>query len=158
MAERYIWADEQARDRGTRDDRTRYEYVEYVGIRGQNRACEIRVVRWSGDAVLEYPLRHIRRHSEDFEWGYGGSGPADTALSILTDAVGAELAERLYQEFKWQIVAYLPVDPPYGIQWRLSRGNVELWVKDMMHLHSGEGEGAGSGKREERSGGRNALS
>jgi hypothetical protein len=32
------------------------------------------------------PLRHIPFHSPDgFEWGYGGSGPADLALAILVD-------------------------------------------------------------------------
>ncbi|MBT9252140.1 MAG: hypothetical protein KM296_00220 [Brockia lithotrophica] len=32
------------------------------------------------------PLHHVERHSPTgFEWGYGGSGPADLALSILHD-------------------------------------------------------------------------
>jgi len=53
-----------------------------------------------------YPLKHIERHSADgFNWGYGGSGPADTALSILTDCVGKDVANAFYQEFKWQFVA-----------------------------------------------------
>lgn len=39
------------------------------------------------------PLRHIRLHSPDgFEWGYGGSGPADLAVAILAVVVGAETA------------------------------------------------------------------
>ena len=59
----------------------------------------------------DYPLVHIVRHSPDgFEWGYGGSGPADLALSILTDAVGPELAERHYQAFKWTVVSGLPFE------------------------------------------------
>jgi hypothetical protein len=34
----------------------------------------------------ERKLRHIPFHSPDgFEWGYGGSGPADLALAILVD-------------------------------------------------------------------------
>jgi hypothetical protein len=34
----------------------------------------------------ERPLVHVMRHSPDgFEYGYGGSGPADLALSILVD-------------------------------------------------------------------------
>lgn len=39
-----------------------------------------------------YPLadaRHIRNHSPSgFEWGYGGSGPAQLALAILADYLG----------------------------------------------------------------------
>jgi len=54
----------------------------------------------------EYPLKHIERHSPDgSNWGYGGSGPADTALSILTDCLGEERANELYQHFKWAFVA-----------------------------------------------------
>lgn len=35
------------------------------------------------------PLRHVCRHSPDgFEWGYGGSGPADLARSILVEIMG----------------------------------------------------------------------
>jgi hypothetical protein len=51
-------------------------------------------------------LPRVFRHSPDgFEWGYGGSGPADLALSILVDAVGKEKAERHYQRFTWDFVA-----------------------------------------------------
>jgi peptide/nickel transport system substrate-binding protein len=40
------------------------------------------------------PLRHVSVHSPTgLEWGYGGSGPADTALAILLDATGE--ADRL---------------------------------------------------------------
>lgn len=35
------------------------------------------------------PLRHIVRHSPTgMSWGYGGSGPADLARSLLIDALG----------------------------------------------------------------------
>ena len=51
------------------------------------------------------PLRHVCRHSPDgFEWGYGGSGPADLARSILIDCLGEERADRLYQDFKSKFV------------------------------------------------------
>lgn len=56
-------------------------------------------------------LPHVVRHSPTgFEWGYGGSGPADLARSILVDAVGVIAAEGLYQEFKREFVACLPYD------------------------------------------------
>ena len=38
------------------------------------------------DTLGVRPLKHIVRHSPTgMEWGYGGSGPSDTALSILAD-------------------------------------------------------------------------
>lgn len=53
-------------------------------------------------------LRHRIRHSPTgLDWGYGGSGPADTALSILWDHLGVEPPTETYQAFKWQIVARL---------------------------------------------------
>ena len=55
---------------------------------------------------MEYSLPHIYRHSPDgFQWGYGGSGPADTALSILTDCVGEAKANKYYQDFKNVFIA-----------------------------------------------------
>lgn len=58
----------------------------------------------------EKELRHFERHSPDgFEWGYAGSGPADLALALCADALGAvEPAFEVYQEVKWRLVAMLP--------------------------------------------------
>ena len=50
-----------------------------------------------------------RNHSPDgFAWGYGGSGPAQLALAILIETVGAEKALDHYQDFKHQVIANLP--------------------------------------------------
>ena len=53
------------------------------------------------------PLKHQVKHSPTgMEWGYGGSGPADTARSILMAVVvGKEIDEWMYQTFKWDFVA-----------------------------------------------------
>jgi len=41
-----------------------------------------------------------------FEFGYGGSGPAQLALAILLDAgFTPEWALRIHQDFKWEFVA-----------------------------------------------------
>jgi hypothetical protein len=54
----------------------------YIGKRLESGDCVI-AVQFQG---LEWPLHHVKLHSpEGFEWGYAGSGPADTALSILAD-------------------------------------------------------------------------
>lgn len=57
--------------------------------------------------------RVITKHSPGgFEWGYGGSGPADFALNILAAYIGTEKAQEngLYQEFKRQFLATLPFE------------------------------------------------
>lgn len=56
-----------------------------------------------------YTLPHLVLHSPTgYEWGYGGSGPADLALSILADATGnIAYAEAMHQKFKWDVIARL---------------------------------------------------
>ncbi len=73
----------------------------------------------------DYPLPHIERHSPDgFNWGYGGSGPADTALSILTDCLGMEQANVLYQLFKWEFVA------AWGNEFSISEAEIKGWARN----------------------------
>lgn len=40
-----------------------------------------------------------------FNFGYGGSGPADFALNVLLMLTDKETAHSLYQEFKWKYIA-----------------------------------------------------
>lgn len=56
------------------------------------------------------PLRlDLWNHSPTgFEFGYGGSGPAQLALAILADCCGDELALVFHQAFKWAVIARLP--------------------------------------------------
>jgi hypothetical protein len=59
------------------------------------------------------PRWDIRNHSPNgFEWGYGGSGPAQLALAILCDLIGEDQATRngLYQTFKFKVIAGLKTD------------------------------------------------
>ncbi|MEW6573146.1 MAG: DUF6166 domain-containing protein [Bacillota bacterium] len=78
----------------------------YIGIRDKAGSCVL--VR---DTEIDYvrTLNHVVRHSPSgMEWGYSGSGPADLALSILTDALGSvEKADPFYQAFKWRVIARL---------------------------------------------------
>jgi len=75
----------------------------------------------------QYPLPHIEKHSPDgFNWGYGGSGPADTAYSILVDCLGEDQAKGLYQFFKWDFVA------SWGNEWEVSEKEIKEWAKDKL--------------------------
>jgi hypothetical protein len=85
-----------------------------------------------------YPLPHCVVHSPTgFEWGYGGSGPADTALSILADFLGESKEEvwlawhgkrssralQLHQAFKFAVVGVLP-----HAGWQLGSDKVAEWL------------------------------
>ncbi len=48
----------------------------------------------------------VRDHSPDgFNWGYGGSGPAQLALAILLEYTDEETALANYQTFKRDVIA-----------------------------------------------------
>lgn len=72
------------------------------------------VMREEGDETLDFlKLRlDVRGHSPTgFNWGYGGSGPAQLALALLADATGDDdLAQAIHQRFKWQVTAKLTVE------------------------------------------------
>lgn len=72
------------------------------------------------------PLEHVVLHSPTgFSWGYGGSGPADLALSILADYTGdLVLAQQLHQQLKWDVVSRWPQDEA----WRLTGEQVYAWL------------------------------
>jgi hypothetical protein len=56
------------------------------------------------------PRRIIEHSPTGMEWGYGGSGPADFALNILSIFIGEDAARYngLYQLFKQEFVSPLP--------------------------------------------------
>lgn len=59
-----------------------------------------------------------------FEWGYGGSGPAQLALAILADCLGDDdAALQTYQHYKRTVIARLPYR-----SWRLSDGEIRKTV------------------------------
>lgn len=96
--------------------------VTYCGWRDDKGNCRVRVR--DGNISRELPLRlDLSNHSPTgFEWGYGGSGPAQLALAILADALGDDQrALRLYQHFKWEVVANLARDRAWGLDSLLVR-------------------------------------
>lgn len=64
-----------------------------------------------------YPLPHLVHHSPTgFEFGYGGSGPADLARSIVGDLFETEdPAPKDYQNVKAVFLAPLEGDGPFEI-------------------------------------------
>lgn len=78
---------------------------------------------------------HTATRSEDFEWnyGYGGSGPADLALSILTACVDRATAEQMYQAFKWEYCA-----GQRHRQWTISVRTIRKWIQRQWEGVGGE--------------------
>lgn len=97
----------------------------------------VKVIAPSGRS---HPLRHIVLHSPTgFGWGYGGSGPADLALSLLCDVLGERPSRKQinhgrfkayphHQTFKREFVAGWDFGSPFEInsqtiaEWLRKRG------------------------------------
>ena len=65
---------------------------------------------WVDGKVLDPShSQKVRNHSPDgFNWGYGGSGPAQLALALMLLVMDDQTAVRHYQDFKWRVIASLP--------------------------------------------------
>ena len=61
-----------------------------------------------------------------FEWGYGGSGPAQLALAILAHEYGQQVAQNWYQDFKWAVVAR------FGHEWTLTSADIEGAIRALQ--------------------------
>src|SRR5579871_4672952 len=88
----------------------------YTGSRTDG-GCTVVV---TGDTVtrpLDARLDLANHSPSGFEWGYGGSGPAQLALAILADVFGKrdERVMRLYQRFKFAYVAQLAQNEAWSI-------------------------------------------
>jgi len=61
---------------------------------------------------------------QGIEWGYGGSGPADLARSVLHALADEPTADALYQRFKHEVIGRVP--PAGGV---LRAADVRKWVE-----------------------------
>lgn len=76
-------------------------------------------------ALLPDASQKLYNHSPDgFQWGYGGSGPAQLALALLLDATSVpETALEFYQQFKWDKVAR------WGEVWSITKSEILIWLE-----------------------------
>ena len=108
---------EQTRPTGDRD-------VAYVGYRQRGQAI---VEKLPGQERLtpERSLELANHSLSGFEWGYGGSGPAQLALALLLDYTDDEaFALDHYQEFKTEVVSQLDCAGSDG-RWRLPASEID---------------------------------
>lgn len=75
------------------------------------------------------PRLDLWNHSPTgFEWGYGGSGPAQLALAILADHCrNDEQALNFYQRLKWAVIAELP-----HRSWTLTSQHIDLVLQKLQ--------------------------
>lgn len=92
--------------------------------------CEVKVIaQISRLHTRKYSLNprlDIVNHSPDgFNWGYGGSGPAQLAFAILFDYLEEkEKAIDFYQQFKWDFVAKIE-----GHLWTITSTQIDSFLK-----------------------------
>src|SRR5438067_11422473 len=82
----------------------------YHGVRLRTGAHVTRTTDEGGTKPLPLePSRELRNHGPTgFEWGYGGSGPAQLALALLADYLGDDnAAVPLHQDFKHAVITRL---------------------------------------------------
>lgn len=98
--------------------------IAYVGYRQSGQAI---VEKRPGQERLtpERSLALVNHSPSGFEWGYGGSGPAQLALALLLDYTGDEaFALDHYQEFKTEVVSQLDCAESAG-SWRLTGREID---------------------------------
>lgn len=81
-----------------------------------------------GDALVDIPQRYVYHSPAGFEWGYGGSGPADLALNILGLFLEAPEAWRLHQDYKQFVICRIPKEG--GV---IPAASVRTWIQDYWH-------------------------
>ena len=72
------------------------------------------------------PRLDLRNHGPaGFDWGHGGSGPAQLALAIATDHFGGEVGESIYQDLKWGVIAKIGTD-----EWTITSREIRDWYAE----------------------------
>ena len=104
----------------------------YFGQRSWQR-CEVYFAdptKLAGFTELDIrPSLKLSNHSPvGYEWGYGGSGPAQLALALLLHATeDRKRALALHQRFKFAYVGHFPSD-----SWQICQSTILLWVNRIV--------------------------
>jgi len=101
----------------------------YSGSRTE-RGCTVTVSDGGMCRGLD-PRFDLRTHSPDgFEWGYGGSGPAQLALALAADVLGVdEAALGVYQRLKFRVVGRLPASG-----WTVTEGELRDAIRSLTEV------------------------
>ena len=83
------------------------------------------LVTKDGETFSPAKSQKFWNHGSEFNWGYGGSGPAQLALAILLEETDEATAMRLHQRFKWQVIAALNQNEG----WELTSDRIQKWIE-----------------------------
>lgn len=116
----------------------------YYGKKEKIGPCQVMVKEECTTGVfLNSTLEHIKRHSVDgFQWGYGGSGPSDLALSILTDYCkkfkleDTGIPNNFYQQFKDDFISNAKEDLSIA-SIQIKEWLEQIWWKKVNNIISG---------------------
>lgn len=139
--------------------------IHRLPLAGDEQYSAVVVFTVAYDGVV-HPLDHIIVHSPTgFEVGYGGSGPADLALSVLADyfgesqsraereqlkARGCALAWTHHQQFKRDVISGIHLDP--GQCHVITSESLAAWLRVQASLEAGAGEMSGKERETHREG------
>lgn len=86
------------------------------------------ILKRTPEVETNVPHQWIHHSPDGFEWGYGGSGPADLALNILLMAgLDKNKSWRLHQDFKWKFIATMSHEG--GI---LKKEEINKWIESHL--------------------------
>ena len=76
--------------------------------------------------------KHEVLHSPDgFNWGYGGSGPAELARCLLLEVTGdGDRVDCCYQDFKWEFVSN------WNDDWEMYAHEIHEWFNTYCATHN----------------------
>lgn len=107
----------------------------YQGIRGVH-VCTVcvngRELPWRTDLWNHSPT--------GFEWGYGGSGPAQLALAMLAFEIGDEVAKECHQAFKREVVSHFErslVVQADTVEWECTGEIIREWYRSFVAAKGG---------------------
>lgn len=99
-------------------------------------------VKLNGKTLLPNASQKVYNHSPDgFNWGYGGSGPAQLALAICIELYGENIASKLYQNFKFEFVAKWPMERDINANVDIRQFNQRFYFRFAAELDRLTGNG-----------------
>jgi len=103
----------------------------YIGVRRDTGCTVLAIDDFAQAGRLLAPRLDLASQSPNgFEWGDGGSGPAQLALALLADHLADDdAALQLYQSFKWSVIA--PLREP---RWALRAEDLEMAVAQLRRF------------------------
>jgi hypothetical protein len=89
-----------------------------------------------GDGLSRLRHRYMRHSPDGFEFGYGGSGPAECALNLLAEFIGVKNATEkgLYQDFKFAFIG--GIDQDHGGE--IDAERIREWVSGQWEARANE--------------------